>query len=175
MKDTLPESQKPSIEQLVKGEITQIIALHLTNIKVFHVPMVRANTVSPNETFRVFEAQISMAAERIVQEVLIPELQPDAVRKRGEISLNPDVLRTVMLNAGKLQVVFEKVFKRVFAGTFGGEFLEQASATYIALFDREMMVALAGGRPEDPSKERNAGENLDAIVAGFIARAESVK
>lgn len=174
MSNTSPESQKPSIEQLIEGEITKIIALHLTNLKVFHIPQIKAGVVSPEDTFRTFEAQISRAAERVVQEVLIPQLQPDAVRKTGEISLSPDVLRTVMLNYGKLQVVFEKVFKNVFADTFEDEFSKQSAVTYLCLFDREMMVALAGGRPEDPSK-RNAGANLDKIVYEFLKRTQSVR
>lgn len=174
MSDTSPESQKPSIEQLIEGEITRIIALHLTNLKVFHIPEVQAGTVTPEQTVGVFEAQISRAAERIVQEVLIPELQPDAVRKKEEISLSPDILREVMLNYGKLQVVFEKVFKNVFAETFEDEFLKYASVTYTALFDREMMVALAGGRPEDPS-ERNVGAELDAIADRFAERVRSFR
>lgn len=174
MEKTPQGSQGSSIEQLAEGEITQIIALHLTGVKVFHIPKIKAGTVTPEETFRTFETQISRAAERIVQEVLIPELQPDAVGKRGEISLSPDILRTVMLNHGKLQKVFEKVFKNVFADTFEDEFLKQSSVTYICLFDREMMIALAGGRPEDPSK-RNAGANLDEIVDEFLKRTQSVR
>lgn len=172
MNDGSPESQRPSIEQLIEGEITKIIALHLTNIKVFHIPKIRAGTVTPEQTIRVFEAQISRAAERIVQEVLIPGLQHGAVKKRGEVVFNPDVLREVMLNYGKLQVAFEKVFKEIFTDTFEDEFLKYASVTYVCLFDREMMVALAGGRPKDPNA-RNAGAELDAIVDRFAERARS--
>lgn len=170
MSDTPKESQVPSIEQLAEGEITKILALHLMNIKFFHIPLIKAGNVTPEETFRTFEAQISRAAERIVQEVLIPELQPDAVGKRGKISLKPDVLRTVMLNHGKLQKVFEKVFKNVFADTFEDEFLKQSSVTYICLFDREMMIALAGGRPKDEVQEENAGARLDRIVDEFAKK-----
>lgn len=171
MKSTPPEFRDTRVEKLVElidGEITQIIALHLTNIKIWHIPLVRTNVVLPDETVRVFQIQISRAAERIVREVLIPEFG-----KRGELSLNPDVLRIVMLNFGKLQVVFEKVFKKVFADTFPDEFLKQAAATYVSLFDKEMMIAMVGGRPKDETQEENAGAHVDRMVDEFVKRTQS--
>lgn len=176
MSDTSPESQRPSIEQLIEGEITRIIELHLTNLKVFHMPSVRTGGVSPEEARRTVEkTQISRIAERIVQEVLIPQLQPDANIKRGEMALKPDVLQYVMLNYGLFQKVFKEAFINILGDDCGGTLVDIhfVLVGYLTLFDREMMVALAGGRPEDPSTQKNAGAELDATVDRFAERVRS--
>lgn len=123
---------------------------------------------------RIIEYCILKLVQEIMEKVLIPKLQPDADIEIKGMPLRSDVLQYVMLNYGQFQKVFIKVFEEIFCFRFGDILVNLHSALldYLTVFDREMMVALAGGRPKDPS-ERNAGAELDAVIDGFAERMRS--